>query len=140
MIEEQTLNYASEKRAALVAIAGISVVTSLASWVFAGNQLATSLIIILSVLATLFFILSWCSADSKERNFDFTLGQKIFIILFALIGLPYYFFKSRETGKALTSIALAILFWMLTYFMSVITLLCLSLVEDRLGVFVPKAT
>ena len=140
MIEEQTLNYASDKRAALVAIVGITVVTSLASWVYAGKELATSLTIILSVLATLFFLLSWCSADAKERNFDFTLGQKIFIILFALIGLPYYFFKSREAGKALASTARAVLFWILTYFVSIITLLCLSLVEDRLGVFVPKAT
>lgn len=140
MIEEQTLNYASDKRAALVAIAGISVVSSLASWVFAGNQLATSLIIIFSVLATLVFILSWCSADAKERNFAFTLGQKIFIVLFALIGLPYYFFKSRETGKALTSTAMALLFWILTYFLSVVTLLCLSLAEDRLGIFVPRTS
>lgn len=138
MIEEQKLSHASDKRAALVAIVGISVVTSLASWVFVGNELATSLTLILSIVATLFFLLSWCSADAKERNFDFTLGQKIFIILFALIGLPYYFFKSRDSGKALTSTALALLFWILTYFVSVFTLLCLSLVEDRLGVFVPK--
>lgn len=117
---------------------GIGVVTSLASWVFAGNELATSLTIILSVVATLIFLLSWCSADAKERNFEFTLGQKILIILFALIGLPYYFFKSREPGNAVKSTALASLFWILTYFVSVITLLCLSLVEDRLGIFVPK--
>ena len=140
MIEEQKLSYQSDKRAALVAIVGISVVASLASWVFAGNEVATSLTIILTVVATLFFIISWCSADAKQRNFDLTLGQKIFIILFALIGLPYYLFKSRDAGKALTSTALAILFWIMTYFVSVITLLCLSLVEDRLGIFVPKTT
>jgi UDP-N-acetylmuramyl pentapeptide phosphotransferase/UDP-N-acetylglucosamine-1-phosphate transferase len=140
MIEEHKVSYASDKRAALVAMLGIAAVSSLATWVFAGNELATSLTIILSIIAPLFFLISWCSADAKERNFDFTTGQKIFIILFALIGLPYYFFKSRESGKALTSTALALLFWILTYFVSVITLLCLSLIEDRLGVFVPKTT
>ena len=135
MPEGESLSFESRKRNALFALLGLAVVGSIATWVFSNSELGYGLTMLLTLVANIVAIIYWCNVDAEERNFDFTLGQRIFIVLFALIGLPYYFVKSRGVRNGLISTGYAFLFWLSMYFVGVVTLVVLSLVEDRLGVF-----
>lgn len=135
MPEGKALSFESRKRNALFALLGIAAVSSIATWVFSDGGLGYSLTLILGIIAQFVAIIQWCKADAEQRNFEFSIGDRVFIVLLALIGLPNYFIKSRGFIKGLVSTGYAILFWILMFFVSMITLLALSLAEDRLGVF-----
>jgi len=131
----ETSDSASRKRVALFSLLGIAFLNSLTSWVFAQGGLGYSLSFILLVIAQLVATIYWCKADAEQRNFEFTIGQGVLIFLFAIIGLPNYLLKSRGFGKGLIAIIYALLFWALMFIVSIVTLLALSLVEDRRGIF-----
>lgn len=133
--EGEVLSIESRKRNALFAILGICVVSSIAIWVFPGDGWQRQVVVLLSAVAQLVSILFWCIADAEEREFDLSIGYRIFIVLFAFLGLPFYLIKTRGLQKGLISIAYAVFFWILMYFVSVITLAILTQVEDRLGIF-----
>jgi hypothetical protein len=128
---------AAQKRTALMSLLGIAFVSSLATWVFAGEGLAYSISFILTAVAQLVAIIYWCRADAEQRNFEFTFGQRLFIILFALVGLPFYLIKSRGFANGLIATGYALLFWILMFFISFATLVGFSFVEDRLGILKP---
>jgi len=133
--EGEVLSIETRKRNALFAILGICIVSSIAIWVFPTEGWQRQVTVLASAIAQLVSILFWCIADAEEREFDLSFGYRIFIVLFAFLGLPFYLIKTRGLQKGLISIAYAFLFWVLMYFVSVITLAILTQVEDRLGVF-----
>ena len=135
MPEGEPLSFKARKRNALFGILGVAVVSSLASWVFADSSIGSGLTTLLGAVALIVGILHWCNADAEERNFEMSHGLRILIILLALFALPYYFIKSRGLRNGVIATGIAFLFWVLVYFVSVITLLVLSLVEDRFGIF-----
>ena len=135
MPEGEPLSFEARKRNALFALAGVAAVSTLATWVFSNNELGQSLTTILTAVAVIVGILHWCKADAEEREIELSHGLRIFIILMAVFALPYYFIKSRGLKKGLILTGWALLFWILIYFVSAATLLILSLVEDRLGIF-----
>lgn len=51
---------------------------------------------------------SWCKADAAQRGIPPPPGAPILVGLFALIGVPYYFFKILPPRRAAVSIAKAL--------------------------------
>ena len=52
----------------------------------------------------------WCRSDAKERRIDLPIATSILVPLFFPIGIPYYFFHTYDTRRALLRIASAAIF------------------------------
>jgi hypothetical protein len=57
---------------------------------------------ILSILS-LIMIYSWCHFDAQLRNFSIS-STRVWIILFTIIGIPLYFWKTRNRRQFLLNI------------------------------------
>ena len=65
------------------------------------------------VLAGLLF--AWCKADAASRGVRPPAGAPLLVALFALIGVPYYFFRTRPWRTALLDTGRALGFLAITY-------------------------
>jgi apolipoprotein N-acyltransferase len=50
----------------------------------------------------------WCKADAAYRGIAPPSGAPLLVGAFALVGVPYYFFRTRPLRQALTSTARAV--------------------------------
>jgi len=63
------------------------------------------------VVALLF---AWCKADAAERGISPPKGAPVLVALFAPVGVPYYFLRTRPWRAAAVSILRAFLFFLAT--------------------------
>lgn len=65
---------------------------------------------IITAVATMFPMLRWCFLDANERNLRLSRFMQLFIVLFALLGIPIWFLRTRGI-RGFVSIG-----WMLLFF------------------------
>jgi hypothetical protein len=67
----------------------------------------------ISVAVTIFpfagLLLAWCKADAAHRGISPPDGAPLLVAIFALVGIPYYFFKVLAPGRAIIHILVAYL-------------------------------
>jgi hypothetical protein len=64
------------------------------------------------IVAVLLYV--WCKADAASRGVEVPPMAAVFVALFAFIGVPYYFFRSRPWRQAALSTLLAVVFLIVT--------------------------
>ena len=69
----------------------------------ANNTAEPVLSVLLTTLVTVFLVLTWYHIDSNEHRFQRSAWLNVLIVGFALVGVPYYLYKSRvpeQRGRA----------------------------------------
>jgi peptidoglycan/LPS O-acetylase OafA/YrhL len=61
-------------------------------------------------IVTTCLLFTWCQVDSNERQVPMPNGARLFVALFALLGVPYYYFRSSPPLEAAKRTAMAVLF------------------------------
>jgi hypothetical protein len=68
---------------------------------------------IASTILLLFLMLTWYHIDSNEHGYKRSMWLNIFILGFALFGIPYYVFRSRARGKRFAAMGWLLIFTLL---------------------------
>lgn len=78
--------------------------------VFPHDPYSPSIFMLPVGIAMAICLFSWCKRDAEERGIS--AGVSAMLVGFvALIGLPYYFFRTRSFGRAWLAIGKALLFF-----------------------------
>src|SRR5580698_3898084 len=75
--------------------------------VYIGQDARISAAVTIFPLAGL--LLAWCKADAAHRGINPPDGAPLLVAIFALVGIPYYYFKVLAPGRAVIHILLAYL-------------------------------
>jgi hypothetical protein len=102
-------DFAKAKRRRLIWMLGLAVAGGIATEVFADAERELQLLEAVAIAA---LVASWCQVDARERGSRIGKLQFAFIILFAVIALPVYFFRTRGL-RGFFSILMALLFYVL---------------------------
>jgi hypothetical protein len=97
----------------LVAMGGISAVVGVLEPHVSqpGSPLSPLVAAYTLVMAILLF--TWCKADAAARGIAVPAAAPILVALIAVIGVPYYFFRTMPFGRALSATGRAVLFFFL---------------------------
>jgi len=97
----------------LVAMGGISAVVGVVEphVSHVGSPLSPLVTAYTVVMAILLF--TWCKADASARGIVAPVAAPILVALIAIIGVPYYFFRTMPFGRALRATGKALLFFLL---------------------------
>jgi hypothetical protein len=64
-----------------------------------------------NMLVQAFLMFGWCRADAGARGIAPPAGAPLLVAAFALIGIPYYFYRSRPWQQATLAVGKAALFF-----------------------------
>lgn len=91
-------------RRLLVVMAITAIVAGASTAIFGEDALSLwSFVILVQMIV-------WCHRDARARQFPLRRGLRLLLILFGVIGLPVYFFRSRGLAGGLRALLLLILF------------------------------
>ena len=71
-----------------------------------GESIANALFLLPSAVS----LYLWCKADARWRNVAVPSGASVLVPMVALIGVPYYFFRTYTFARALLHTAFAVTF------------------------------
>jgi hypothetical protein len=110
-------------------------VLSVAAGVFAAytqhNRVDPRVVTVATIFPFAALLFAWCKADAAHRGIEPPTGAPLLVALFALIGIPYYYFKIlpplRAAAHAAAALALLVLLMGLTSVAQWLTLRALAI-------------
>jgi hypothetical protein len=72
------------------------------------SPLVTAYTVVMAIL-----LFTWCRADASARGVPVPAAAPILVALFAVVGVPYYYFRVLPFSRALSAIGKAVLFFLL---------------------------
>ena len=131
--ERANAGESSNKRLALLSIAGVLLVFYFFQW-YLGNPETRFQLLDLAFAA--FFTIAiyfWCQLDAQEHGAKLSTLFGIGLLFFGPFAVMYYFFRTRGFQRGLRSIGWMLLFGLAVLFASVIEIVILTLISDRMG-------
>jgi len=123
----------SNKRVALLSIAGVLLVFYFFQWYLGNPETRFQL---LDLVFAVFFTIAvyfWCQIDAHEQGAKLSPFFGIAVLFFGPFAVMYYFFRTRGFQRGLVSIGWMLLFGLAVFIASFIELIFLSLISDRMG-------
>ena len=91
----------------MLAVFAITIFTVIASAITAGNEQLYSAVTLIATVAYGVSILVWCSVDARDRGFPLGFGFRLFIVLFGVLALIFYLFKTRGLREGFVAVGYA---------------------------------
>ena len=122
----------------LIGIVLISAITTMAQWLIESMAAyaAYNIITLLSGVGFLVGMLLWTQADAQERKISLSPSFRLAAIVFGLLTLIYYLFKSRGLCGGFISLGWLALFVLGLFVLNVIISTAFALIYGRLDPFV----
>lgn len=110
-------------------------VLSVAAGIFAAyiqhNREDPGVVTVATIFPFAALLFAWCKADARHRGIEPPTGAPLLVALFALIGIPYYYFKIlpplRAAVHAAAALALLVFLMWLTSVAQWLTLRALAI-------------
>jgi hypothetical protein len=114
----------------LVAAFAITIFSSGATMIAANNEPLMGGVTLITTMAYGVAILWWCLVDARERNIPMGLGLRVVIVLFGIIALVYYLFKSRGMRQGFISTGYTFLLLIAMFIVSTLVVIIFGALTD----------
>lgn len=113
---DSAVDYARGKQNVLAALLVFTILSSGFSFRFEDNPQISEIVSLFTAVGYGLLILMWCKIDSYQRGENLGAGFRFLVIIFGVLALVYYLFKSRGLKQDFISVAYALLFFLAMIF------------------------
>ena len=100
-ISQQSIVQQNKRNRALafVAIILLEVVSAILNTIYHSDAKFLLFSVVITTICYVWLLLEYCRFDSRTRRYRFKFRDGIWIVMFAIIGVPLYFWRSRSRSE-----------------------------------------